>query len=151
MGHSREQGHAIIPKTRAVYLPLVDMIPSKPDTMLTVMVEVQRQINSCGQEYTIFTNDQQLYRVMVGITWSHPEIFTHFIPRLGGMHTLMNFVDSVRTLMSDSGLENIIKVAFGGVQLADRHDLSTTHKEGDVVIIQQAVHLASVYLHCFGL
>ena len=31
------------------------------------------------------------------------------------MHTLMNFVGAVGTLMSDSGLEDVMKAAFGGV------------------------------------
>ena len=49
------------------------------------------------------------------MTWAYPERFTKFIPRLGGMHTLMNFVGAVGTLMSDSGLEDVMKAAFGGV------------------------------------
>ena len=36
-----EQGHTIYPATKAVYLPLLDMTPAEPDTMLTVMVEAQ--------------------------------------------------------------------------------------------------------------
>ena len=38
-----------------------------------------------------------------------------FIPRLGGMHLLMSFVGSVGTLMAGSGLEEVLKSAFGGV------------------------------------
>ena len=113
--HSREQGHTVRPRTRAVYLPLIDMPPASPDTMLTAMVEVQHLTNTCGQTYTIFTNDQQLYRVVINVTWTYPERFTHFIPRLGGMHTLMNFVGATGTLMADSGLEDVMKAAFGGV------------------------------------
>ena len=64
---------------------------------------------------TVFTNDQQLYRVAVNMTWWYPERFRNFIPRLGGMHTLMNFVGAVGILMADSGLENILQTAFGGV------------------------------------
>ena len=56
---------------------------------------------------------QQLYRVMINVLWAYPEMFTNFIPRLGGMHLLMSFVDSVGTLMA--GLEEVLKSAFGGV------------------------------------
>ena len=83
--------------------------------MLTAMVEAQRLTNLTGQVYTIFTNDQQLYRVAVNITWWYPERFSNFIPRLGGMHTLMNFAGAVGTLMADSGMEDILQAAFGGV------------------------------------
>ena len=111
----REKGHNIKAKTKAVYLPLIDMAPAEPSTMLTAMVEAQRLTNSTGQVYTIFTNDQQLYRVVVHITWVYSERFLNFIPRLGGMHTLMSFVGSIGTLMADTGLEEIMDVAFGGV------------------------------------
>ena len=90
---SREQGHTIYPATKAVYLPLLDMIPAEPNTMLTVMVEAQHPSNMTGhsgQAYTIFTNDQQLYRVVVNITWVYPDGFQNCIPRIGGMHTMMN-------------------------------------------------------------
>ena len=112
---SREQGHASKPQTKTVYLPLIDMAPAEPTTMLTAMVEAQQLTNSTGQVYTIFTNDQQLYRIVVHITWVYNELFLNFIPRLGGMHTLMSFLGSIGTLMADTGLEPIMNAAFGGV------------------------------------
>ena len=44
------------------------MTPAEPTTMLTAMVEAPQLTNSTGQTYTIFTNDQQLYRIVVSIT-----------------------------------------------------------------------------------
>ena len=111
---SREQGHATKACTKAVYLPLIDMAPAEPTTMLTAMVEAQLT-NTTEQTYTIFTNDQQLYHIAVDITWVYSELFINFIPRLGGMHTLMSFVGTVGTLMADTGLEPIMNAAFGGV------------------------------------
>ena len=113
--NSREQGHSVRPATKAIYLPLLDMTPAEPDTMYTAMVEAQRLTNQTGQVYTIFTNDQQLYRIVVHVTWVYPTQFKNFIPRLGGMHTLMNFAGAVGVLMADTGLESILQVAFGGV------------------------------------
>ena len=112
---ARKQGQSIKAKTKAVYLPLIDMAPAEPTTMLTAMMEAQKLTNATGQVYTIFTNDQQLYRVAVNITWVYNDLFLNFIPRLGGMHTLMSFVGAVGTLMADTGLEPIMDVAFGGV------------------------------------
>ena len=91
------------------------MASAEPDTMLTVMVEAQRLTNMTGQAYTIFTNDQPLYSVVVNITWVYPDRFQNFIPRLGGMHTLMNFEGAVGSLMAETGLENILHPAFSGV------------------------------------
>ena len=91
------------------------MDPADPDTMLPAMEEGQRMTNECGQRVTVFKNDQQLYRVAVNITWVYPERFSQLIPRLGGMHNLMSFVGCVGKLMADSGLEEVMKAAFGGV------------------------------------
>jgi len=96
---SREQSKSVQAATKAVYTPLIDMIPSDPDTMIAVMMEATRLTNDTGQSFTIFKADQQLYRVIVDIALVYPDFFTYFMPRLGGMHLLMNFVGYVGTLM----------------------------------------------------
>ena len=111
----REEAQTIKPATRAIYTPLIDMDPADSDTMLTAMEEAKRLTYQCGQGVTIFTNDQQLYKIAVHITWMYPDRFQNFIPRLGGMHTLMSFIGCVGNLMADSGLEEIMTSAFGSV------------------------------------
>ena len=106
--NSHEQGHTVRPATKAICLPLVDMNPAEPDTMLTTIVAFQRLTNLTGQVYKIFTNDQQLYRIVVNVTWAYPAQFQTFILSLGGMHTLVNFEGAVEVLMSDTGLETIL-------------------------------------------
>lgn len=112
---AREQGQSLKPATLAMYTPLIDMVPSHPDTMMTAMSEAQRFTVQCGQTFTVFTADQQLYRVMINVIWVHPQLFPNFVPRLGGMHMLMSFVGCVGVLMANSGLEEVLKAAFGGV------------------------------------
>ena len=68
-----------------------------------------------GQEYVVFTCDQQLYRIAVQVIWENPAKFDNVYVRLGGMHLLMSFCGCVGSLMSDSGLEEILGSAFGGV------------------------------------
>jgi len=111
----RCQSKELKPATKVMYTPLIDMIPSDPDTMMTAMVKAQQISHELGQSFTVFTADQQLYRVMINVLWVHPKMFPNFYPRLGGMHTLMSFVGCVGALMSNSGLEDILKAAFGGV------------------------------------
>ena len=53
------------PKTQAVYLPLIDMPPSNPDTVLTALHKAKRLTKERGQKNTIFTSDQQLCKVAV--------------------------------------------------------------------------------------
>ena len=112
----RTQGHAIKPATRAIYTPLIDMSPANPDTILTAMKEAERLTKEAGQHITIFTCDQQLYRVTLNVIWVYPEQFINFIPRLGGMHMLMSFVGSIGNLLMDSGVEEVLKSTFGSVQ-----------------------------------
>ena len=77
--------------------------------------EARRITKHTGQSMTVFTADQQLYRVAVNVVWVYPELFDYFFLRLGGLHTLMIFVGSVGALMGNSGLEEMLKAAFGGV------------------------------------
>ena len=97
-----------------MYIPLIDMVPSDPDTMMTAMYEAQKLTVKCGQTFTLLTADQQLYCVMVNVLWVHPELFPNFFPCLGGMHMLMSFVGCIGVLMANTGLEEVLKAAFGG-------------------------------------
>ena len=45
-----------------------------------------------------------------------PDVFKNIYPRLGGLHTIMRFCDSLGKLIIDSGLTEILKHAFGGVE-----------------------------------
>ena len=98
-----------------MYTPLIDMVPLDPDTMMTALYEAQRLTVKCGQTFTIFMADQQLYHVMVNVLWVHPELFPNFFPCLGGMHMLMSCVGCIGVLMANTGLEEVLKAAFGGV------------------------------------
>ncbi len=79
---AREQKQSARPATKAIYTPLIDMTPADPDTMMSAVVEVQKLSKQCGQNYTVFTNDQQLYKVTVNVMWVYPEMFSCFVPRL---------------------------------------------------------------------
>ena len=101
--------------TTVHYLPLIDMIPSHPDTVLTTMHLVKSITDETGQKYTIFTSDQQLSHVTVQMTWFQPNLFSNFIPCLEGMHMLMSFIGSVGTLMGHTGVQQILETTFSGV------------------------------------
>ncbi len=110
------QGQGVKPHTKAMYTPLIDMTPSDPTTMKTAMLEARRLTEKAGQVATIFTADLQLFRVGLNVKWADPELFgENFILRLGGMHFLMSYVGAVGVLMAGSGLEKVMKAAFGGV------------------------------------
>ena len=113
---SREENHSLIPETSVAHSPLIDMVPSDHSTIMTAMIEARRITKHTGQSMTVFTADQQLYSVAVNVVWVYPELSDDFVLRLGGMHTLMSFFCGlVGALMGNSGLEEVLKVAFGGV------------------------------------
>ena len=94
----RESGCSLKPR------PLIDKTPSDPSTILTVMHEAKRITVQAGQEFTVFTLDQQLYKVALDVIWSDALQWNHMIPRFGGMHWLMSFIGCVSVLMENSGL-----------------------------------------------
>ena len=98
-------------KTKMLYLPLIDMKPSDTDTMNTAMVKVQQLTSETGQNFSVVTCDQQLYRVAVKVLWTHPVRFQHMYLRLGGMHALMSFVGVIGSLLAESGLSDVLSDA----------------------------------------
>ena len=68
-----------------------------------------------GQEYVVFTADQQLYWVAVHVMWENQVLFGNIYLRLGGMHLLMSYVGCIGSLMAGSGIVELLSEAFGGV------------------------------------
>ena len=85
----RDQGHSPKFKTKAMYMPFIDMMPSDPDTIMIALHQAQQITSDSGQDYVVFNADLQLYRVAVNILWAYPEQFddVHVVLCLGGMHT----------------------------------------------------------------
>ena len=98
-----------------MYTPLIDRKPAGPSTMLSAIKQSKYLTKQTGQTITVFTADQQLYKLVIDIMWVWTELARDFIPRLGGMHWLMSFVGSIGTLMMNSELEDILKKAFASV------------------------------------
>lgn len=81
----REGGRLIGSKSRYWFKPLLNMRPADPSCIKTSMILAVRETEKTGQEYTIFTADQQLYKVTVDVSWNYPLLFPKhkFIIRLG--------------------------------------------------------------------
>ena len=93
---TRESGQRTKPKTKFIYTPLIDQTLSDSSTMMTAMIEAEKLTNEAGQAYTVFTADQQLYRVILDIISTNLQRFSNVIPGISGMHWLMNFVGFCR-------------------------------------------------------
>ena len=61
-------GCSLKPKSKVTFLHLIDKRPSNLSTILTVMQETGRiTVLQAGQEFTVFTLDQQLYKAALDV------------------------------------------------------------------------------------
>lgn len=111
----REQGHAVQPASIVCFKPLIESKPSDLTTMKSVMMESIRLTKACGQTFTILTADQQLYKLIIDNLWNSPEAFPNFYAIMGGFHIVINIISCIGHLMQDTGLSEILKFAFAGV------------------------------------
>ena len=71
---TRHYVQSLKPKSKVVFTPLLDRTPSDPSTMLTTMASAARTTHEAGQSVTVFTADQQLYRVALDILWTYSRV-----------------------------------------------------------------------------
>lgn len=112
---ARSQGHSPAHKTQIIYHPLIMAKPSDPSTVYTALVKAREITAAAHQAYTVFTADQQLFKVAAHIKWENPEEFGDIILRMGGMHFLMNIIGCIGGLAAGSGCEEVLGAAFAGV------------------------------------
>ena len=53
----REQGHSLAPKTKVVYLPLINKPPAHASTMMPAMVKAKQISEAANQRLTLLTLD----------------------------------------------------------------------------------------------
>ena len=109
---TRDFGQGLKAKSKVVFTLLLDRTPSDPSTMLPAVAEAARITHEAGQSVTVFTADQQLYRVALDISWTYEIRFTNFVLRIGGMHWFMSFVGCIGVLMKNSRLLSWLKSDF---------------------------------------
>ena len=109
--NAKNNGKSMVPKTNILYRPLINKTPSDPPTVLTATIDVESVSKDAEQSISVFTCDQQIYRVALNIIWFNPARWANFYPRIGGM----NFVGCVSKLMANNGLQKLMDPAFGGV------------------------------------
>ena len=68
-----------------------------------------------GKKYLHLVADIYVYKVAIQIKWADPLRWQHLLVHPAGMHTLMAFLGCIGNLMKGSGLEEILNVAYKGV------------------------------------
>ncbi|PIK40695.1 hypothetical protein BSL78_22450 [Apostichopus japonicus] len=95
------------PMTSVGYMPIIQAPAHEYDTLNTVVRRCFQVSAHAGQEFTVLTVDQALYCKLMELKWAHPEEYKNLIPRLGGLHISMNFLNVIGTHMEGSGLAEV--------------------------------------------
>ena len=112
----REAGMTPATKSAVRYLPLINMTPkSDPDCINTAVAHGVKITNDSNQNIMVITCDQQLYKVVVDLTFHTPALLSEVVAVLGGMHFLMDFVGCIGSLTADNGTKAILSTTFGSV------------------------------------
>ena len=91
-------------KTEIGYLPLWDSEPKDLTTIYSIMKAIQAITHHLGQENTIITFDQAIYKLAKEIQWKNPVEFSDTVIRMGGFHILLNFMGTIGKMMDGSGI-----------------------------------------------
>ena len=87
------------------------MIPEPPtdwNVAYTIMIRTMRMSELLGQQYTVLTLDEGIYRIAQSIKFRNPAEFRSLVIRLGGFHCLLNFLGIIGKRMRGSGIEDIL-------------------------------------------
>lgn len=91
-------------------LSLIDLNPSDQDCIYSTLLFIHDQATALGLPTACITFDQPLYIKAVDIVMQSK---LNIVVRLGGFHTLMNFLGSVGYIMKGSGLEELLGLLYG--------------------------------------
>jgi len=94
-------------QTAAGYLPIILAPAHELETLNTVVKRCMAISSHFDQQYTVVTVDQALYCKLMELKWSVKEYQEKLIPRLGGLHTAMNFLKTIGDHMAGSGLAEV--------------------------------------------
>ena len=95
--------------------PLINALPSHPDTLLTTLTYMQQSLLDMGMTYAHVSVDMQLFVVTKQVCWNKPLTFKNVIAHPGGMHIIQSFVGCIAKLMKGSSLEVYVAAAYGGL------------------------------------
>lgn len=89
------------------HMPIIPFPADDMDTVYTVLSRCKAVSEKLGQTYTVVTFDQALYCRAKELVWLKNGEFDNVIIRLGGFHTVMNFLKAIGQHMESSGLKDV--------------------------------------------
>ncbi|MES9880098.1 MAG: hypothetical protein ABW185_04375 [Sedimenticola sp.] len=106
---SFNQTHSSVdpPKTTIGYMPIIQAPAHEIATLNTVVQRVIQVAAALEQKHAVLTVDQALFPGLMELKWTRPQYRDVLIPRLGGLHTSMNFLKILGQHTQDSGLADV--------------------------------------------
>jgi len=99
------------PVAKVCMLPIVDLKPSDESCIYSTLLYVIEQTSRLNQQAVpCVTFDQPLYIKAVDIATAAD---LSIVCRLGGFHTLMNFLGAIGYVMKGSGIEELLGLLYG--------------------------------------
>ena len=139
-----ESGMSPSPKSMLSYLPLINMSPSDPTTVLTCITKGFEVTRNANQDILVMTADAAIYKFIVDISVHQPDLLGSMVVLLGGMHLLMDFVSCIGTMIADCGLKEVLGMTFGST---DKMLAGKKYPENVRALRLLAEHLLKVRSH----
>ena len=79
------------------------------------MAYIDMTTKGLGMTHVHITLDMQLYIIACLIQWSNALRWQSIVLRPGMMHTLMSFIGAIGVTMRCTGLEDLVRAAYGGI------------------------------------
>ena len=84
------------------YMPIILSPAHEYDTLNTVIIRCKHVAESLGQPYVVLTADEALFCRLMELKWS--QNYTFLFPRLGSLHSSMNFMKVIGQHWDSCGL-----------------------------------------------
>ncbi len=76
-------------------MPIVQSPAHEFDTLNTVVLRCKHVVNVLGQQYVVLTIDEALYCKLMKHKWAKSDYQDFLIFRLGGLHKILAFLESI--------------------------------------------------------
>ena len=91
------------PVTTIGYMPIILNPAHEYDTLNTVIVRCKHIAEALGQKHVVITADEALFSRLMELKWSQGN-YDFLIPRLGWLHTSLNYMKAIGQHFQSSGL-----------------------------------------------
>lgn len=101
-------------KSSVFFLPMIDMDPSNVTCIYSTLKFIAEHAQKHRMKYPIVTFDQPLWWKAFNLIQTEPAggPISNVIVRLGAFHTQMSFLGSIGHLMAESGLKELLELAY---------------------------------------